>query len=380
MITRLFLDRLSFADPRERVAVIGPLVQAFLSPDLDPISRDEIGAGLVAVLDDPNPLVRRALAEAVADEAAAPHHIVAALASDQNAVAASVLRRSPVLSDRDLVELIGEGDQPTQMLIAGRAHVSVPVAAALIEVAGSEACSVLLENPGADILALSFARLAERHAANPTVRARMLARTDLPAHIRQGLTIALCEALGDLAMVRRLIKPERARRLLRDSWERVTVELAAGCGTAERWSLIGQLAAGGRLNAGLILRALANGNLAFLRDSLAFLSELPTQRVARLMGDRSGPGFRALYERAGLPQTLFWGFRIAVDSVSNALAHGTDLSHPAMRKMTVEAILAAYGDRRGGDLDEFAGLFSRLADDAAREEARAIYWQDAAAA
>ena len=380
MITRPFLDLLSVGDPRQRVAAIGPLARAFLSPNLNAVSRDEIGAGLVGILDDPNPIVRRALAEAVADEAQAPHHIVSALAFDQLAVSAPVLRRSTGLRDRDLVELIGEGEAATQTFIAGRARVSAPVAAALIEVGDGEPCMTLLENPGASILPESFARLAERHAMDPAVRARMLARADLPAHIRQGLTIALCDALGDLGMVKGLVRPERAQRLLREAWERVSVELAASCGPSERRALIGQLNATGHLSAGLILRALVNGNVAFLEDCLAFLSGLPAQRAARLVRDRHGPGFRALYERAGLPPKLFLGFRIAVETVSEALARGVDLTYPSSRKREIEAILAAYGDEGARDLDDLAGLMSRLADDAGREEARAVYWQDAAAA
>ena len=380
MITRPFLELLSAGDPRQRVAVIGPLVRAFLSPNLNEVCRDEIGAGLVGILDDPNPIVRRALAEAVADEAHAPHHLVSALASDQIAVSAPVLRRSTVLRDRDLVELIGEGEARTQTSIAGRARVSAPVAAALIEVAGAESCLCLLENPGASILPESFARLAERHATDASVRANMLARADLPAHIRQGLTIALCDALGDLGMVRGLMRPERARRLLRESWERVSVELAAGCAPGERRALIGQLDASGHLSAGLILRALVGGNLAFLEDCLAYLSGLPSQRVARLLRDPRGPGFRALYERAGLPANLLSGFRTAVATVCEALNRGVDLTHPSARKRVIEAILAAHGAEEGRDLDDLAGLMSRLADDAGREEARAVHWQDAAAA
>lgn len=380
MITRPFLGLLSAADPRRRVAAIGPLVRAFLAPDLNEVCRDEIGAGLVGILDDPNPIVRRALAEAVADEARSPHHLILALACDQIAVSAPVLRRSPVLRDRDLVELVGEGEAATQTLIAGRARLSAPVAAALIEVGDVEPCVTLLRNPGARIPAEGFVRLAERHAMQPAVRAQMLARADLPAHIRQGLTSALCDALGDLGMVKALLPPKRARRLLREAWERVSVELAASCAPRERRALIGHLDATGRLSAGLILRALVNGNLAFLEDSLAFLSGLPAERAAQLVRDRQGPGFRALYERAGLPPKLFSGFRIAVGTVCDALARGVDLTLPGSRKKTIEAIIAAFGGVNGRDLDPLAGLMSRLADEAGREEARAVYWQDAAAA
>ena len=59
---------------------------------------------------------------------------------------------------------------------------------------------------------------------------------------------------------------------------------------------------------------------------------------------------------------------------------GVDLTQPASRKRVIEQVLAAYSAEEGRDLDDLAGLMSRLADDAGREEARAVYWQDAAAA
>lgn len=380
MITHLFIGRLRAADPQERVIVIAPLVRAYLSPDIGPVSREEIGAALVGVLDDPNPIVRRALADALAGAPAAPHHLVRALANDQLDVATPVLARSPALRDYDLVELVGEGDGRVQTLIAGRARVSAPVAAALIEVAGPRACRALVENPGADILPHNHARLAERFAEVAELRAAMLERPDLPVYVRQGLTLSLCEALGNSGMFRSLVRPERARRVIRDAWEKATVDLATRCDETELDNLVVYLHASERLSMALILRALVEGDWRFFVAALGRLSGLPHRRVERLAGARRGPGFQALYRRAGLPPALEAGVAVAVAAVREAHDRGVDLTNPGQRIGVLEAIIAAHEEIGADALDDLNGLFVRLLDDTAREMARTVFWQDATAA
>lgn len=380
MITHLFIDRLKARDPHERIVVIAPLVRAYLSPGISPVSREEIGVALVGVLDDPNPAVRRALAEALTGEKDAPRHLVRALANDQVEVAGPVLTRSLALRDYDLVELIGEGDERVQRLVAGRPAVTAPVAAALIEVAGPGVCRVLLDNPGAHILPQSHVRLAERHADVPELRAAMLERRDLPIDVRQSLTQCLCDALGDFGMFKSVVRPERARRVLRDASEKATVDLAARCQEGELPNLVSYLHSVDRLNAALILRALVEGDWRFFTTALATLSGLPLRRVEQLVGDRRGHGFEALYRRAGLPASLRPGFAIAVTAVREARARGADLSDPARRMTLLEGVVAAYEETGINALDELNGLYVRLLDETARELARTALWQDATAA
>lgn len=380
MITRLFLDRLAQPDPNERAIVVGPLVRAYMCQDLSQVSREEIGAGLCAILDDPSPIVRKALALALANETGAPHHLALPLARDQAEIATPILLRCDALSEYDLVELIGEGDERARTLIARRVNLTAPLSAALIEVSGARPCLALLDNPTARILPVGFARLAERHAHTPAVRAALLRREDLPAYLRQGLTTALCDALGEMDMVRAVVRPERAKRVIRETWERVTVALATSCGTGDRRALITHLAASERLSAGLILRALIIGNIGFFEDVLAFLSRLPARRAARLIHDRRGPGFRVIYERAGLPESAYQGFRIALSLVLDAVGEEVDFANAVHRHQLILAIQAEYEAVAQDDLDGLRSLFMRLADEAAREEAQSVFFEDAAAA
>ena len=80
------------------------------------------------LLDDPSPLVRRALADALAASPSAPPAIVLALAADQPQIAAPVLALSPLFVDADLVDAVATGGgrrasrdrQPRRLAALGR--------------------------------------------------------------------------------------------------------------------------------------------------------------------------------------------------------------------------------------------------------------------
>lgn len=380
MITRLFLDRLRAPDPRERAHVVAPLFRAYLCEQLSAVTREEIGCGLAAVLDDPSPLVRKTLADALAEEPRAPHHMVMGLARDQLAVAARVIICSPVLRDYDLIELIAESDDQVREMIAVRLHLSATVAAVLADQAGAVPCVSLLQNPTAALTPLSIARIAERHANDPLVRSVMLDRADLPIPIRQGLTTALCDALGSHAMVKAYVRPERMERVMRETWERATIELACTAIDGERRTLIAHLGTSGKLTAGLLLRALTSGNFSFFEEALAYLARLPVLRASKLARDRSGIGFRALYERAGLPAAAFDGFEMVVQSVLDAQDAHSDLTSARVRRQLLQGALETYAPQAQGSADTVLKHLSRLHDEAAREEAKSVFFEDARAA
>jgi len=154
------------------------------------------------LLDDPSPLVRRALADVFASSQKAPQIVVHALAADQPDVAVPVLSRSPLLLEDDLVDLIATGQAETQIAIAGRALLSRPLAAAIAEVGTAEACLVLLENADADIALFSIDRIVERFGHLAPIRENLVARDDLPMATRQALLSKLSQMLAGFVTAR----------------------------------------------------------------------------------------------------------------------------------------------------------------------------------
>jgi len=83
----------------KRAEATSALARAYLYSDLSP---DDLGAAegaMLMLLDDPSPLVRGALADALAASPSAPPAIVLALAADHPDIAAPVLALSPLFVD-----------------------------------------------------------------------------------------------------------------------------------------------------------------------------------------------------------------------------------------------------------------------------------------
>ncbi|MBL8589511.1 MAG: DUF2336 domain-containing protein, partial [Methylobacteriaceae bacterium] len=151
MLVRRFLTWSLTASAGDRADAASALARAWLYGDLSPEDQREADVAMTTLLDDPSPLVRRALAEAVAGAADAPRHLALALASDQSDVAAIVLTRSMALRDSDLIDCAAIGDAFAQAAIALRPRLSSAVSAAIAEIGAREALIALAVNSGADI-------------------------------------------------------------------------------------------------------------------------------------------------------------------------------------------------------------------------------------
>src|SRR3569833_186968 len=121
MIVREFLQWLRTAPSGERAAATSALARAYLYSDLSADDHAAAEGAMIMLLDDPSPLVRRALAEVFAGCAEAPPIVVHALANDQPDVAEPILKNSPHLLDADLVEAVAAGEPDRQIAIASRA-------------------------------------------------------------------------------------------------------------------------------------------------------------------------------------------------------------------------------------------------------------------
>ena len=140
MIVRDFLDWVRTAPAGKRAEATSALARAYLYSDLSP---DDLGAAegaMLMLLDDPSPLVRRALADALAASPSAPPAIVLALAADHPDIAAPVLALSPLFVDADLVDAVATGTPAVQTAIASRVALPRSVAAAIAEVGTEESC------------------------------------------------------------------------------------------------------------------------------------------------------------------------------------------------------------------------------------------------
>jgi uncharacterized protein (DUF2336 family) len=370
MIVRHFLQWVRTAEAAERAEATSALARAYLYSDLSDDDRGAAEGAMIMLLDDPSPLVRYALAEALASSREAPPAIIHALVNDQPDIALTVLERSPLLLDSDLVDSAAVGDTRVQCAIAAREILPRSVSAAIAEVGCAEACLTLAENPHADMALFSLERIVERFGHLAAVRETLLGWPDLPAAVRHTLVLKLSETLAGFAVARGWMEEERAQRIAQEACEKATVILAAESHSEDISPLIAHLRETGQLTAGLVLRSLLSGNLDFFEESLAELAELPVSRVGALVHDRRAAGFRALYERAGLPSSVYPAFRAAIETMHDEGLHAEPGGNTRLRRRMVERVLACCTNLPSGELEPLMLLLRRYATEAAREEAR----------
>lgn len=372
MIVRSFLHWAQTASAAQRAEGAGALARAYLYSDLELAARREAEIALTSLLDDPSPLVRKALADNFASAVDAPRAIVSALAADQSDVASPVLSRSPLLTEAELIDAAAIGDAFAQSAIALRARVPAGVCAALAEIGAREAAISLAVNPGADLPEFSMHRMIARFGDDAELREALLARPWLPATVRNSLVNAAAAALTSFVVDCGWLTGERADRLSREERDKANVLIVADAAEQEGHrgvrELVAHLRESNQLTASLILRALLSGNRDLFTGALAELSGLNDDKVAGLVRDFRGAGFAALYAKAGLPAKYLAPFRAALEALREYGANNA--AGPRLSLMMIERVLTACAGMKDGELDRLMALLRRFEMEAALEQAR----------
>ena len=375
MIVRRFLAWSQMVPPGQRAEGVSALALGYLYSQMSPEIRREAEAALTAMLEDPSPVVRRALAEAFASAVEAPHHCVIALANDQPEIASLVLERSPVLTNQDLVDCAASGNGAVQSAIARRPELSALVSAALAEKAEVEALRVLAENHGADVPEFSLRRMVERFGADACLREALLGRAELPTCVRVDLVCAGASALTAFVTECGWLPGDRAERLRRDASERAIMEIAMTASQEDSvegsLEMAQHLRATGKLTPALMLRALLSGDRSLFEAALSELSGQPLARASGFVRFHQGSGFVALYDRARMPANLLPVFQAALLAQDEAGA--PDLGEEArLSRRLIGQVLVDCEAIEDPDLARVMALLRRFDAEAAQQEARAL--------
>lgn len=381
MIIEHFLHWINGAKAAERASAADALARAYLTLDLSFEDRCTAEAALTMLLDDPSPIVRRALAEAVSLSPHAPAQIIAALVADQPDIASIVIARSPVVSDLDLVDRVATAPGAVQSVIAGRPRVSVPLAAALAEVGEAEAVVTLLGNSGADIAELSFHRIAERLGDNAAIRGALFDRPDLPLGVRHGLIAKASAALGASPLLKALMGEARAVRITGEACLTGSVAMIESAAPADYPALAEHLRLSGGLTVNLLLRIVAQGKLDFFAAALVALTRQKQARVTALLANGRDTALTALFGAAGILSAAH-GPLLSAIVLWREVAIGR--RNAGVQEVTWEMLRAVPGVERAGlatSADrEIAGLIKAIHLDFLRRNARGHALAVAAAA
>ncbi len=300
VIIHSFLCWAETAKVAERTRAASALGRAYRQRSLKGPDQHAAEMAMTFLLDDPSPKVRLALAEAIADSAETPRSLILPLASDQPEIAYTVIFRSPVLTDDDLVDIAARGTPEIRGVIAARRQLSPAVSAAIVEIGGLAEMLILLDNPHAHLIARTLRRIAERYGHEPRAREALLQRDALPSDVRHILIEKVGQALALSGLVRSVVGGERVDRIAREACDNAAVEMAGSSPQAELPRLVAHLRDTGRLTPAFLLQALVTGRIDFFAAAIVILSTLNERRVRSILSDGRLHAIRALFQSAGL--------------------------------------------------------------------------------
>jgi len=371
LIVQRFLAWASSVGSEERAKGVYDLTLAYLHGGLRESERQEIVTVLTALLDDPSPHVKRAMAEALAEREDAPRHIIMALASELADISAYVLLRSPLFTPTELVDFVRMGVPSVLIAISKRKHVPTIVAVALVESAHADVVMELARNHGAELSEACLLKMLELYGKDGEFRELLLARPQLPHVVRLDLVSTTANVLSSFVKFCQWMSEERSDRMAQEASEHATLLITNEIPSEHTESMIdivGHLRRSGRLTAGLIMRALIFGEQRMFVAALSVLSGQAVGRVIGMMRSPYGSAFVALYNKAGMPDALMPAFQMAL---KNLVSSGAERSHWPSRQMIAD-ILDVCEKLKTPELTSLAYRLRRLDAEAARQEVRVM--------
>lgn len=311
--------------------------------------------------------VRQALSKQLKDSDSVPHDVALSLARDVDDVSLPMLEFSSVLSDEDLVEIVASQDESKQVAIAKRGSVSEKVSEALVETKSETVVASLVENEGAEISENALQKVVEEFGSVESIQAPLVHRERLPITVAERLVSRVSEALQEHLVTHHELSPGVASDLILHSREKATLGLITPW-SSERdvEQLIRTLQANKRLTPTIILRALCMGDVGFFEAAMAALSRVPLVNARLLIHDKGEIGFKAMYDKAKMPQALFMAFRSAIDVFNEMEFTDEPNDREQFARRLLERLLTQFeemGMVEDADMEYLLAKFNKIADE-----------------
>ena len=303
-------------------------------------------------------LVRRALAVTLRTSELLPHDVATRLAQDVASIAIPIITHSPVFTDDDLISLIETGGAVRQVAVAKRDSLSVRITGSLSEKAVEEAVVVACANDRAQFDEGGLIKALERFGSSESVQKAMVSRSQLPVSITQKLIEVVSEEIKSQLIAHHRITSHHAQGLMEATQERALLDHSERQGPRHNAKALAEhLHKSGKLNVSMMLRALVRGHVSFFEHSLAFMSGVAHERTWLMVHDAGPLGFKAIYDRAGLPARLYSTFKMAIETYHTLMNEGVDLHPVVFQERLIERFLTQvpYAPK-----EDMTYLFERL--------------------
>lgn len=360
------------ANIEERALAAHKLCRNIDRPDLSDEDRIQAHEILRVMANDAAELVRRALAVTLKQSAVVPRDVANKLARDVESIALPLLNFSPAFNDEDLAEIVRLGGPVRQVAIAKRPELSETVTGALVEHGGEKAVQTACANDNAHFSDRMLQRAIDRFENSEAVLDAMAYRRTLPMAVSERLIEMVSDQVRDHLINTQALSPQVALEIAMGSKERATLDLVDQAGKAgDVKGFAAHLHERGSLTASLLLRGLAHGHMAFFEHGVAELAGVPHHRTWLMIHDAGPLGFRAIYDRAGLPARLFTAFRAGVDTYHSMEFDGGARDQERFQQRMLQRFLTQPRGPAKDDVDYLMEKMDQIGQ-AAKQPARKI--------
>lgn len=248
--------------------------------------------------------VRLALSQQLQHVAEVPRDIILDLARDEEEVASPLIENSPILSDADLIQIIENSREIGKLIaVANRGYVSARVSHSLVETHYPQVVQTLLENEHAQIDHRDLHAVMEEFEADQDMMQSLSTRDALPLPVVERLISRVSDTIAKDLEAKYGVDISDAKTQVRES---VVVQSLLFSGSDELIEeTILQMQMQDRLTPSVILSSLCSGHIRFFEIALAKMARISKANARKLIRDKGGLGFEAIYEKTQLPESTY---------------------------------------------------------------------------
>jgi hypothetical protein len=235
--------------------------------------------------------IRKKVSERIASLTAPPPALTKLLASDEIAVARSILERSPILTERELLPIVADGTGEHRLAIAKRVEVTASLSMALASRRETKVVEALLANAGAIIPAELFDDLVALSRTVEAIRKPLLMRGDLPKDLAYQMFWWVTAALRHTILERFAVDMTELDGLLGSILHETLTQRSSMGERQFQWRH-------GEINA--LVAKLKQGDVKSFTQGLAQVAGISVQTAARIVSDASGEPMAILAKAIGI--------------------------------------------------------------------------------
>ncbi|WP_339860844.1 DUF2336 domain-containing protein [Paremcibacter congregatus] len=311
----------------------------FLSPEgrLTEHERALMNDILAKLINSVEKSVKKELSSRLANADQVSSDLAKQLASDSIDIAGPMLRKSSVLKDEDLIEIIRNRSDAHRMAIAIRSYVSEEVSSELIDHGSEDVVEALIRNENAEISELSMKYLVAESKNVDRFQEPLLSRQDLPIELAHRMYWWVSAALRrkivldynvDDVVIDDLLEMA-TKTALRQHEVTDSVMLAA-------LKLAREMAGAGELDAFFLQNCLRQEKVNLFVASLSEMCGLDVKIIWRSMRERTGESLAIIMKSLDVDRDRFASlFLLIAQSRSGGRARATSL---------VKSIVSLYDD------------------------------------